>query len=136
MVKIYFAGPLFSEAEREYNLKIATKLREQGWEVWLPQENQPEEFNAPLIYRVDIDHLEKADIVVANLDGIDVDSGTAFEIGYATAKGKMVFGLKTDQRLFSHDESVNLMIGVPTIIRKDIDSLIAAIKESIHRKNQ
>ncbi|NIN53237.1 MAG: DUF4406 domain-containing protein [Nitrososphaeria archaeon] len=135
-MKIYFAGPLFSEAERDYNLKIASKLREQGWEVWLPQENQPEKFNASFIYDMDIEHLEKADVVVANLDGVDVDSGTAFEIGYATAKGKKVFGLKTDQRAFSNLEEINLMIEVPAIIRRDIDSLITVVKESVHQRKK
>ena len=35
--KIYFAGPLFSESEREYNAKLTEILEEYGYEVFLPQ---------------------------------------------------------------------------------------------------
>ena len=35
--KVYFAAPLFSEAEREYNLMLAELLEEYGYEVFLPQ---------------------------------------------------------------------------------------------------
>lgn len=35
--KVYFAAPLFSEAEREYNLKIVGILERHGYEVFLPQ---------------------------------------------------------------------------------------------------
>ena len=35
--KVYFAGPLFNEAERDYNLKIVTILESHGYEVFLPQ---------------------------------------------------------------------------------------------------
>ena len=35
--RIYFAGPLFNDAEKEYNLKIVTILESYGYEVFLPQ---------------------------------------------------------------------------------------------------
>ena len=35
--RIYFAAPLFNEAEREYNLKLVTLLESYGYEVFLPQ---------------------------------------------------------------------------------------------------
>lgn len=31
--RVYFAGPLFNEAEREYNLKLVTILENYGYEV-------------------------------------------------------------------------------------------------------
>ncbi|MHA1698338.1 MAG: nucleoside 2-deoxyribosyltransferase [Promethearchaeota archaeon] len=42
--------------------------------------------------------IDSADLVVAILDGPDVDSGVAAEIGYASAKNKKIFGLRTDFR--------------------------------------
>jgi nucleoside 2-deoxyribosyltransferase len=54
-----------------------------------------------------------ADAVVAVLDGVDVDTGVAFEMGYAHAIGKPIVGLKTDHRSFSKLESVNLMLEAP-----------------------
>lgn len=45
------------------------------------------------------------------LDGAQVDDGTAWEIGWAHARGIPVYGLRTDQRVSQHpDEPVNLMI--------------------------
>jgi Nucleoside 2-deoxyribosyltransferase len=50
---------------------------------------------ARAIYQADIGLLERADAVLANLDffrGAEPDSGTCFEIGYAVARGKPVYG--------------------------------------------
>lgn len=49
--------------------------------------------------RSNAERIDRSDAVLAVLDGVDVDSGTAAEIGYAFAKGKKVFGLRTDFRL-------------------------------------
>lgn len=42
--------------------------------------------------------IQRADAVMAVLDGSDVDSGTAAEVGYAAALGKPVVGYRTDIR--------------------------------------
>ena len=49
--------------------------------------------------KTNAERIDKSDAVLAILDGVDVDSGTAAEIGYAFAKGKRVYGLRTDFRL-------------------------------------
>jgi nucleoside 2-deoxyribosyltransferase len=56
--------------------------------------------------------IDKSDAVFAILDGVDVDSGTAAEIGYAFARGKRVCGLRTDFRLAGDNEGaiVNLQV--------------------------
>src|SRR3546814_43940 len=51
------------------------------------------------IDRANIALIERADAVLANLDffrGPEPDSGTCFEVGYAVAKGKSVFGYIPD----------------------------------------
>ena len=53
--------------------------------------------------------LNKADFVIAFLEGSDADSGTCVEIGYAAAKGIPVIGVRTDFRA-SQDRGVNLMV--------------------------
>jgi nucleoside 2-deoxyribosyltransferase len=40
--------------------------------------------------------------MVAILDGSQVDDGTAWEIGYAYARGLPVWGLRTDFRTVAH----------------------------------
>jgi len=46
------------------------------------------------------------------LDGPDVDSGTAAEIGYAFARGKLIVGYRGDSRVSADNEGgvVNLQV--------------------------
>lgn len=64
------------------------------------------------IGRSNVERIEASDGVFAILDGVDVDSGTAAEIGYGYAKGKIVSGLRTDFRLAGDNEGaiVNLQV--------------------------
>ncbi len=56
--------------------------------------------------------IKESNIIVAVLDGSDVDSGTAAEIGYGSAIGKTVFGYRGDFRLSSDNNGciVNLQV--------------------------
>ena len=56
--------------------------------------------------------IDECDAVLAVLDGNDVDSGTAAEIGYAAAKHKPVVGLRRDHRVTGDNEAtlVNLQV--------------------------
>jgi len=115
-VKIYLSAPLFTQVERQWNRMLAAALQDriEGAEVILPQDfkfsnsfNRPEDF--PKLFRACLDSLESADLVVAVLDGADVDSGTAFEVGYAYARGIPIIGIRTDYRK-SQDRGLNLVI--------------------------
>jgi nucleoside 2-deoxyribosyltransferase len=97
--KIYLAGPLFSHAEQGFNAELARFLVSQGFEVWLPQEHEPREQTARAIFEMDVAAIDRADMVVACMDGPDPDSGTAWECGYAYAKGKPVVCYRTDFRI-------------------------------------
>jgi len=118
-MKVFLAAPLFSEAEREFNSKIAKNLREKGFEVWLAQEAPFIQHNThkekAAIYEGDISALNASDVVVTVLDGAEVDARVAYEMGYAKALGKPIIGLKTDYRTFSKMEEVNLMLDVSII---------------------
>jgi nucleoside 2-deoxyribosyltransferase len=56
--------------------------------------------------------IRKADALFAILDGVDVDSGTAAEIGFGAALGKPAVGLRLDTRLSGDNEGgvVNLQV--------------------------
>lgn len=60
---------------------------------------------APEIYRTNLDLIRRSDAVVANLNpfrGVEPDSGTSFEVGYAVALGKPVFGyVEQDETLLA-----------------------------------
>ena len=132
-MKIFLAAPLFSESERDFNSKVAKRLRDKGFEVWLAQESpfvhEGTFKEKEKIYEEDISALKTCDIVVAVLDGVEVDSGVAFEMGYATALEKPLIGLKTDRRAFSKLEEVNLMLEVPLIkLCNSVEEVITELK--------
>ncbi len=115
-MKIYLSAPLFTQGQRLWNRMLAGALEERiaGAEVLLPQDtkfgssyNQPADFSK--IFQHCLEAVDDADLMVAVLDGADVDSGTAYEMGYARARAIPIIGVRTDYRA-SQDRGVNLMI--------------------------
>jgi nucleoside 2-deoxyribosyltransferase len=96
-MKIYLAGPLFTAAERSFNCRLRDLLVNAGHEVWLPQECEPRETSSSAIFAEDVKGIEWSEVVVANMDGPDPDSGTCWECGYAYQK-KPVVVFRTDFR--------------------------------------
>jgi nucleoside 2-deoxyribosyltransferase len=99
-MNLYLAGPLFTQAERAWNLRLAGLIREAGHSVFLPQvEVQAiDTLDAETIFQVDVDGVRSADAVVAILDGADPDSGTSFECGLAFALGLPIVVVRSDFR--------------------------------------
>jgi len=116
MTKLYLAGPLFTAAEQCFNADLARFLEREGFEVWLPQEHEPRRVKAQkrpkAIFAMAVAALDAADMVIACMDGPDPDSGTAWECGYAYAKGKPIVCYRTDFRLSGDTEGApyNLML--------------------------
>jgi len=130
--RIYLAAPLFSEAEREYNRIIAALLKENFIDVYLPQDTgdthaERGEHEHLQIFEQNKKALQGADLVLAIIDGADADSGTAWEMGYATALGKPVIALRTDFRIAGHEELVNLMLEQSSVVVKNKNELLAAL---------
>ena len=134
--QIYLAGPLFSKAERDFNVYLRDKLVEIGFRVFLPQvdgednlENRMHE-RQMCIFENDIKGIDQSDIVLAVLDGgSDVDSGTAWEMGYAYARGKKILGLKTDFRTFGEEGIVNLMMEMSVdVLAMDAEEIIKVLE--------
>jgi len=96
-MKLYLAGPLFTTAEQEFNRQLRDRLESVGHEVWLPQEHELRERSAQAVFEADVAGLEGAEVVVANMDGPDPDSGTCWECGYAYKK-KPIILFRTDFR--------------------------------------
>jgi nucleoside 2-deoxyribosyltransferase len=97
-MKVYFAGPLFTSAERDWNSLVAGYLRESGLEVWLPQERVSEGATTREAFLACLGGIDQSDFVLAVMDGPDPDSGTCWECGYAYAKGKPILTVRTDLR--------------------------------------
>jgi nucleoside 2-deoxyribosyltransferase len=96
---IYLAGPLFTVAEREFNARLKQQLEKCGHRVWLPQEHESPDKTARRIFDDDVAAIDDAEVVVANMDGPDPDSGTCWECGYAYGKGKPYLLFRTDFRV-------------------------------------
>ena len=98
-MKIYLAGPLFTTPEREFNTRLANRLRDFGHEVFVPQEHPASAPTGAAIFHKDLAGLDWADGVVAIMDGADPDSGTCWECGYAYATTKPVVLFRSDIRV-------------------------------------
>ena len=137
--RVYLAAPLFSEGERAYNLSIARNLRNNFFDVFLPQEagddsHTRDKEEQSRIFSENLKALEKSDIIVAVIDGADADSGTAWEMGYAYAQGKKVIALRTDFRRAGMYEKVNLMLEESAEVVTSTSELLEAIKSSLMDK--
>ena len=117
--RIYFASPLFSEGEREYNLKIVEVLEKHGYEVFLPQrdgflapdlEGLTEEEKVRKIFAKDVEEVLRADIFFFLLDGRVPDEGACIEMGIAYANEKRCYGMKSDARTLESDMDLNPML--------------------------
>jgi nucleoside 2-deoxyribosyltransferase/predicted secreted protein len=131
--RVYLAAPLFSEAERVFNVSVARLLRTHLFEVHLPQEAGDDSDMRDIreqerLFLMNKTALEESDLVVAIIDGADADSGTAWEMGYAFASGKPVIALRTDFRRAGHHEHVNLMLEQSAKVVISTDALLAALK--------
>lgn len=130
--KIFVAGPLFSEGEIWLDKQVVALVEKLGFKAlwsWRDEKElikRGELAGKDWTYKIFVlnrEFLDKSDMVVAVLDGTDVDSGTAYEIGYSIAKGKKVIGIKTDGRLHGKDQVVNLMIQESVKIVKSLEEL-------------
>ena len=138
---IYFAAPLFSQSERDYNLFLTKILEAHGYTVFLPQrdgflaselENKTETEKTEMIFNKDVSEILKADILFMVLDGRVPDEGACVELGIAYANKKRCYGIKTDSRSAEMGLDLNPMIsGCFIRIFKDYDGekVIEALKK-------
>jgi hypothetical protein len=103
-LNVYFAGPLFTIAERRFNEELTAEMRRlcPAIEFFFPQDCDKEFQGVPnfaeRVFHSLMEGLNGCDAVVAILDGPDSDSGTCIEMGYAHAQRKPVIGIRTDFR--------------------------------------
>jgi nucleoside 2-deoxyribosyltransferase len=137
-VKIYLAGPYgFSEAGRAFLYGTLVPRLEQAGAVVLDPWKLTDAalFSATaampagearvaawralnaVIGGNNVSAIEACDLVVAVLDGADVDSGTAAEIGFAYGRGKRVLGYRGDFRLTADNEGAIVNLQVEYFIR-------------------
>jgi nucleoside 2-deoxyribosyltransferase len=95
---------------------VAETLAARGYEVFLPQNVRTATGARPpasAIFGECVSGIDDSDLIVGLVDGPDVDSGTAWELGYAYARGKPAVVLRTDYRS-AEEGPVNIMIEFST----------------------
>ena len=109
-MKAYLANGLFSMGDRLINSLIASEVRKeiQGIDLYVPQEN--DEINDKSLYadsvtiaKADMDRLRESEFLIAVIDGVEIDSGVAAEIGAFYMMNKPIFALFTDVRQEGRD---------------------------------
>jgi nucleoside 2-deoxyribosyltransferase len=120
-MRIYIAAPLFSEAEKQFNLQVDKFLRDQGFDTFLPQRDgydkaqlykvHPFEFVNKQIFLKDTNEIKNCDILLIILDGRSPDEGACVELGIAYTLGKKCVGLKTDSRSFMYNQDNPMILG-------------------------
>jgi len=130
MAKIYFAGPLFNDAEKAFNAALTQQLEQLGFAVFLPQRDGVESNQAPyctmtpekrrqVLFELDRDQVLSCDIFLFILDGRVPDEGAALELGIAYTdrllrnKNRRLLGLQTDIRAAFLKSRLNPMLKVP-----------------------
>lgn len=118
-MKAYLANGLFGMGDRLLNSLIASEIREniKGIDLYVPQENdaindKSAYADAISIADADMDRLEESDFLIAVIDGVEIDSGVAAEIGAFYMMDKPIFALYSDVRQEGRDN------------KKKIDALI------------
>ena len=114
-MKIYFAGSLFNTAEKNFNSQLSEILKKsnKAYNIILPQEQANEiagdkDFENK-VFNYCVKGVIQSDVILAILDGPDVDSGTCIELGIAKANNKKIVGIRTDIR-GSEFEGLNIMV--------------------------
>ena len=143
-MKIYFAGPLFTEYERDYISKCAVTLRENGIDPFVPHESP--KFEDPNTNRsraqrcldTDFAGISGANAMLALVNGTEVDDGTASEIGifYELVKRdptkKGIVALHGDWRTAEKGEGKPLNLFVHGCILK-VGVVVKTLEEAIQQ---
>lgn len=149
MMKLYFAGPLFNNAERAFNTDLAKQIEELGYIVFLPQRDGIENLSIgqsitkdekrKLMFDLDRDKILESDVFLFVLDGRVPDDGACVELGIAYAdkyinkKNTEIVGIHTDSHAAFLEGRLNPMISMAfDKIFRNTEELIECLREIIN----
>jgi nucleoside 2-deoxyribosyltransferase len=145
-ISAYIAAPLFNDMERAFNCTLAKSL-ERCVDVFLPQRDGglmmelvkrgvPPDEAAKSVFEMDLQAMEKADVLVAVLDGANIDEGVAFEIGYMFAMKKYCLGYQTDMRRSLPTGNNPMIAASLNMVCANVASLLSAIEAHLEALNE
>ncbi|MFJ6266767.1 nucleoside 2-deoxyribosyltransferase [Lysinibacillus xylanilyticus] len=124
-MKAYLANGLFSLGDRLVNEQLAAAIREAvpGIELYVPQENdaindKTAYADSLAIAQADLEMLQNSDVLVAVLDGVEIDSGVAAEIGAFAMLNRPIVGVFTDVRQQGRDN----MMKIEALVRDGMEN--------------
>lgn len=124
-MKAYLANGLFSLGDRIVNEQLAVAIRDaiSSIELYVPQENdaindKTAYADSLAIAQADLEMLQKSDVLVAVLDGVEIDSGVAAEIGAFAMLNRPIIGVFTDVRQQGRDN----MQKIEALVRDGIEN--------------
>src|SRR3990167_6897536 len=135
-MKVYIAGKIWTENEKEVLEKIDALCKKLGLETFLPHRDAgfAEGIkDASRIFNADITNgFKEVKLVIASLDGLHVGAGTAWELGYAYAKGIPAIGIKTDEKVEGALEYLSAILIASMPIVRSFKELRTKIKEILN----
>ena len=134
IMKAYIAGPLLTPKNQELLEKIDNICKEFNIDTFLPHRDvgvyQTGE-DSKRFFKGDSEPLNECSFMVAVLNWKGIGSGTAWEIGYAYAKGIPVIGLVEDIKSLKIQERMCVMCYNSVILIDSLDKLRYEIKKLI-----
>ncbi len=137
-MKLYFAGPLFCDAEKEFNKKLTEQIEIIGYNVFLPQRDGVTKDSSTkmtslerskAIFDLDKKEMLTSDIFLFVLDGRIPDEGACVALGMSYMHKQLVnqnillIGLHTDKRGAYVDSKLNPML------EASMDSIFESVSE-------
>lgn len=111
-LKAYLANGLFSIGDRYVNEVLASEIRKAipTIELYVPQENdaindKSAYADSLAIARGDMESLQRSDVLIAVIDGVEIDSGVAAEIGVFSTYNRPIIALFSDVRQLGRDNT-------------------------------
>ena len=97
-VRAYLAAYNSSQAARVWNLQLRDQLTEDNpyMEVLIPQHDLDLDIDSMSRRELQAcyeNELDRADVLIVILEGVEAEAWTGFECGYARARGKYVYGI-------------------------------------------
>jgi nucleoside 2-deoxyribosyltransferase len=136
--RCYVASPLgFTEAGRDYYERVylpalATVVEPvDPWSLGaVPPPRATERDRALAIGRANIEAIRSCELLVAQLDGQEPDSGTVAELGYGAGLGLRCYGVRSDMRQ-SGEPGVAVNLQVETFVVDSGGAMYATLEELV-----
>ncbi len=130
-IKVYIAGKLCNDSEKEFLEKLADICKKHGFQTFLPHRDvglAKDMKDVKKVFEGDIIRgFKDCKLIIADLNGLHVGAGTAWELGYAYANKIPAIGIKSDEPL---EDALDYLSAI-LIYSMDIVSSVEELEEKL-----